>query len=1468
LAKERTYLSWEFQNRRTNTSLKLRRIGSLLLLSGIILVLLTVRVEPEIPREEIHQISAKFTLTITFRKERAYNFWWYSVLQDDEGLRRQISTQLFQDVRKQHPRALIHNITIQGNDDAIETRIYPYSNSARFERRIHLKGHSITLSFQISNMLLASKNGLVNVTIPLRGVRLEAKTPIAASAYYEYLMCPNYVDDEVEVDIGEIFNFQAFDRPLHSRFWKRKDDRLRRYVRQKCGIWGIVFKQMTISCSNESTGSSTLYHVGWKTVSFRSTTRVPKRTLLASRQKYLVLSLLGILSIVTSEDRRKRKDLIFVIVFTMILSVAYIPNLLDFLTDSNRPIYKNEQTSIRNENSTETEQTFNQAFAIERTPIIIDAITRPKPNACTTPKVSREVNITHPFTTEIQETETIPLFQESPSFHPDCEGGIDPEGMNFLCVAELTYTQTLEHRQINSNSMIPRLPTGYSIVNGKTWVRANGLTARSNTVLSENFDNGWTTEPPWNIVNDFGNSRLQCRIPSALTSAEYWSYKDLAIPYYDPDTIESISLIFDEYRRKADPGIVEIITGTSWSPYTEQPQCGSRGIDISLNSPHSGSFRFAWTCQSFETHSGGIAYPINHRVSSGDTVQASWSLTRTNEARFANYGHGANNWPMGCGAVLVIVDESGNEKNIILGQKNQDPRWGDSLGGTLGYGGSAQDIDVNEIFQSSYQRSLDGCTILFFYLYGWVEHCAWDGTGDYAYLDVSFNDVYLEVEREANAMESIDIRSTTESGSLASLVVHDSIDPADPSWDLGRSMDIPRETWSDILGKTVRIGVGIEYSGGDIDLLFDNLAVRITFSKAKFEYSEGSLIVADQELHQIPGFEGGEITCSGADFIVEFRCLVSRKLSTDKHDMILYTDRAVSHSIGLTIGYPSSPNAEISYSEYNATTTLPNSYSKIRTVDPAGIDITEYSHSLEYNSTHFQLLLDSEGFESSRYGTYWIMTESPNQVGRLDYDTKSWNRTDFRWESRDGEDVSDGEWTLYVYDPNGVEIFTQSERVLNTTTFATGGGLTIGEGFKPGTYQAVLAWHNGTDGGGAETRFEVCLIRLSCKDLDDNPLLEAVVQLFEDAEIMKETSTDGKGEVALNAFPGRYNINVRIDETIVGEGEINLLTGEISKSIRCSVCHPELRILDGNGRPIVGAETSLISPAGSSSTLLTDGYGKARFNNIVTGNYSTSVIWRGKEVGNITFTLQYSATIAVVCDVHTLTVSICDIEGIPLPYSTLIVDFPNGTERTVTADSNGKVELEQVAGGTHRLRTYWKGEQVADEIVHLSNSNPVLLYTTVESSGGRTGNSTFLSSSWSGGGGGSGGGGASEEVTEERYVFCSLTVEVVTRNGEKVQGVEVKVIDAETGRLTSVMTTGVDGTAKTLVTTGTYELEAHKDENIARKVVTLESDRMVRIVLELKEEAVEEETPLTIISAAIAILGSALYLFYRRRLGR
>ncbi len=1421
--------------------------------------------EPEIPREEIHQISAKFILTVTFRKERAYNFWWYSVLQGDDGLRRQISTQLLRDLRKQHPHALIHNITIEGNDDAIETRIYPYINSASFVRQIHLKGHSITLSFQISNMLLASKNGVVNVTIPLRGMRLEAKTAISASAYYEYLMCPNYVDDEVEADLGEIFNFQAFDRPLSSRFWKRKDDRLLRYVSQKCGIWGIVFKQMTISCSNESTGSSTLYHIGSKTISFRSTTRVIQKDLLASKQKYLVLSLLGTLTIVTSEDKRRRKDLIFVIIFIIILTIAHIPNILDFLTDSRRPIYKNEQTSLGNDNSTDTGRTFNQVIPVERTPIIIDTITRPRPNTGTTPKVSREVNITHPFTTEIRETETIPLFQESSSFRPDCEGGIDPEGMNFLCVAELTYTQTLEHKTIHNNSMIPKPPTGYSIVDGKTWIRANGLSARSNTVLSENFDNGWTTEPPWNIVNDFGNSRLQCRIPSALTSAEYRSYKELEIPYYDPDTIESISLIFDEYRRKADLGIVETISGTSWLSYSEQPQCGSRGIDISLSSPHSGSFRFAWTCQRFEAHSGGIAYPINHRVSSGDTVKASWSLTRTNEAQFANYGHGANNWPMGCGALLIILDESGNEKNIILGQKNQDPRWGDSLGGTLGYGGSAQDIDINEIFQSSYQRSLDGCTILFFYLYGWVDHCAWDGTGDYAYLDISFNDVYLEVEREANAMESIDIRSTTESSSLASLVVHDSTDPADPSWDLARSMDIPRETWNDILGKIVRIGIGIEYGGGDIELLFDNLAVRITFSKAKFEYSEGSLIVADQEFYQIPGFEGGEITCSGADFIVEFKCLVSKELSTDKHNMILYTDRAVSHSIGLTIGYPSSPIAEISYNEYNATTTIPNSYSKIRIIDPAGIDITKYSHSIEYNSTHFQLRLDPEGFESSRYGTYWITAESLNQVGRLYYNIKSWNRTDFYWESRDGEDISDGEWSLYVYDPNGVEIFTQSGRISNTITFSTAGGLTLKEGFKSGTYQAVLAWHNGTDGGGAETRFEVCLIRLSCKDLDDNPLLGAVVQLSRDAEIMKEASTDGRGEATFNGFPGRYNINVRIDEILVGEGEISLLAGETSKSVRCSVCSPELRILDGNGRPIVGAETSLISPAGSSRTLLTDGYGKARFDNIATGNYSTSVIWRGKEVGNVTFTLQYSATIAVDCDVYTLTVSICDIDGIPLPYSTLIVDFPNGTERTFTADSYGKIEFDQVPGGAHRLRTYWKGEQVADEVVHLFSSNPVLLYTTVESNEGRTGNTTSLGSSWSGGGGG--GGGSSEEVTEERYVFCSLTVEVMTRNGDKVQGAEVKVIDAETGHLTSVMTTGVDGTAKTIVTTGTYELEARKDENIARKVVTVESDRTVRIVLELREEAVEEETPLTIISAAIAILGSALYLIYRRRLG-
>ncbi len=206
------------------------------------MILTTIQIEVEAPRQENHQISIKYTLTLSFRKERAYNYWWYSVLQDDEELQRQIGAQIFKETRKIHPYALIHNITVQGFDDAIETRTYPFTDSGRFVRKIHLKGHSIQISFQISNILVTPRNGFANATIPLKGTRLEAKTMIAASAYYDYLMCPDYVEDEVEASLGEVFDFHAFDRPFHSRFWKRRGNGLWRFVREECGIWGLSIK--------------------------------------------------------------------------------------------------------------------------------------------------------------------------------------------------------------------------------------------------------------------------------------------------------------------------------------------------------------------------------------------------------------------------------------------------------------------------------------------------------------------------------------------------------------------------------------------------------------------------------------------------------------------------------------------------------------------------------------------------------------------------------------------------------------------------------------------------------------------------------------------------------------------------------------------------------------------------------------------------------------------------------------------------------------------------------------------------------------------------------------------------------------------------------------------------------------------------------------------------------------------------
>jgi hypothetical protein len=314
--------------------------------------------------------------------------------------------------------------------------------------------------------------------------------------------------------------------------------------------------------------------------------------------------------------------------------------------------------------------------------------------------------------------------------------------------------------------------------------------------------------------------------------------------------------------------------------------------------------------------------------------------------------------------------------------------------------------------------------------------------------------------------------------------------------------------------------------------------------------------------------------------------------------------------------------------------------------------------------------------------------------------------------------------------------------------------------------------------------------------------------------------------------------------------------------VQCSVCSPELRVLDRNEGPIIGAETAIISPNGFSRTILTDGYGKAQLRNIVTGNYEVSVLWRGLAVGNSTLSICSSTIIPIVCDVHTLTVSICDSAGGLLPYSTLIVDFPNGTERTAIADGFGKVPFEQVPGGTHRLRVYWMSRQVYDDTAQFSSSSPIVIYTTVEPRDEKREENVLFGSGWGGGGGGSE---TSDESSEEVDVFCSLTIEVVDGKGGPVQGAEVRVIDAETGQLLSTVTTSIDGTARTLVKVGRYELEVQKDESIAKKVVEVRSDRTVRILLELVEEKEREDPPLTIVSAGIAVLGSVLYLVYRRR---
>jgi len=119
-------------------------------------------------------------------------------------------------------------------------------------------------------------------------------------------------------------------------------------------------------------------------------------------------------------------------------------------------------------------------------------------------------------------------------------------------------------------------------------------------------------------------------------------------------------------------------------------------------------------------------------------------------------------------------------------------------------------------------------------------------------------------------------------------------------------------------------------------------------------------------------------------------------------------------------------------------------------------------------------------------------------------------------------------------------------------------------------------------------------------------------------------------------------------------------------------------------------------------------------------------------------------------------------------------------------------------------------------------------------------------------------------VSEDIEVIYSLTVRVVDLKGEEIEGAEVRVKDTIEGHLVAIMTTKTDGMARTLLAEGTYELEIRKDEITLSRVIELRSDKTVRVVLELGEDAEVEETPVTMISAMIAVVGSLLYLAYRR----
>ncbi len=1043
----------------------LRRAGKVLLLAGVVLIVLLASSPVSYAQPlATTQVSVRVEYWVTFYKEHAYLYWWKDVLEEgkDPNLYSQSVEQICREVRGKFPLALVRNITFSAYTDAVEERVYPYGRGPHtqfFTRRILIPSHTIAFSFDVHNLLFTSDpDGILSVRLPRSWLTLilNAETPIRTDPWgVDHLGTDE--DPLYEAALSSVFDFHGFGKTIE--YWKKRSPGVFSKTRYDIlPVFGRVRYHIRVSLRDECSlqagpmRATVAPDKSTKTLAVEYPVELPPKPP-DRRSPMLQLGLLclssGYSSILTGEEERGRRKLIlYISLFAVLLAVAYVPYYAPGLVEAILPPGERQsQIETPTEGSEKVEEAELEEYELACTPAIVGPLAAPRVQSSgTNPLVMGKVERRNLSMDELEVS-----LLSTPGYCPD---EVDPVGDDFPYVVRTDYRRNVD------GSFSPAYPPGYSYDTDRAaMLQVLSLTPVTHTAISDPMTEGWALVGPG---LNYGARGISFDTSGGVSTSAY-AEREFSLPY-PSSIVEGLTLSW-EARREVARTVVEAGPWGGGNP--DICDAGTTTLDAFSDKEAYGGFVIGVTCDqdiyyAFSAHSAGDDLYGEPPGASDHKTAVGIQILRASDGAWV--------------ATYIAWSDGG------WGGFSIENRWGwvnvKGGGGNHAYGWPG--------FQSGYGSQE--------YKYGKIllgVAAVTVGTeyyGQYWHWQLRIDDISVAYLGEGQGSQSITILNETGEALKSQTFFADG--EGETEGYVQSTMDLT-DRIHELVGGSFRIRFDNNHNGEGRNLTGNSaafralstarnqsrfnvkdLVIRVKLNAALLRYMNGGQqkTVSTTGEVELEGYDGGEVIVEGAQLTGTLICgIVGGASTTTSHHSTLRAGLATEHLLKLSYDPPIVDGAVVENSRIILT--IPGDYTLERVVDPDGLEMVGESSLVDGQLT---IPVDKEG-------EYQIQATSPNYLkGFIASVVGTYPKIEVYFnltvQDLEGNYASGGRYAVSLYYPDGKPIPESEGGSWNGTISEPATNIHCGNWTlrsPTGNYSALVIWDDGVHGGMETTSFTI-----------------------------------------------------------------------------------------------------------------------------------------------------------------------------------------------------------------------------------------------------------------------------------------------------------------------------------------------------------------------------------------------------------